>query len=619
MSRHRAFRNNQKYYIDEYYDDLSSEQDSSGSTDLENYNTKVKATEGSSEARLEYALNVVQEVLGKELHSEEEIVKALEERNYDYELVIDLLLKRNEKDRKRVGSVSKGRKKQDPRSRVAGPTKTKETVKLSKETKETTEIRVVKEGTKKEKPTDGLLANFSGLRIGGSFSKKEVGGDEKPSAPRISSKVATSLTSNDSVVNLIVIGHVDAGKSTLLGHLLQLVGAVEKSLVHKNARDSEKIGKSSFRYAWVLDATSEERSRGVTMDIAFCHFRTNSKLITVLDAPGHRDFVPKMISGATQADAALLVIDANYGEFETGFTAGGQTREHAILARSLGVSQLVVAVNKMDLVGYSEARYNEVVTCLRLYLNKLGYKDTALNFVPCGGFGGVNLVTLAEPALKSWYAGPTLLDAIDALKTPDKLVEKPLRLCAIDVYKTHSGAFIFGNVVTGRVAVGDEVLMLPGAALAKIKAITVRNEEKMWALAGDSLQFSCQGIELDHFRKGSFFCDKQALMAPARKLLARVYVFKLEIPIIKGTSVIFYFYKNEETGYITRLIETSNKSSGSSVRKNPRSLSSDSSALIEITLSCTLYFDLSVKSLSRFTLRTRGKTIAAGLVTEIIA
>ncbi|KAJ3616646.1 hypothetical protein Zmor_011752 [Zophobas morio] len=416
---------------------------------------------------------------------------------------------------------------------------------------------------------------------------------------------------------LYVTGHVDAGKSTLLGHLLQLVGAVEKSLVHKNARDSEKIGKSSFRYAWVLDATSEERSRGVTMDIAFCHFRTNSKLITVLDAPGHRDFVPKMISGATQADAALLVIDANYGEFETGFTAGGQTREHAILARSLGVSQLVVAVNKMDLVGYSEARYNEVVTCLRLYLNKLGYKDTALNFVPCGGFGGVNLVTLAEPALKSWYAGPTLLDAIDALKTPDKLVEKPLRLCAIDVYKTHSGAFIFGNVVTGRVAVGDEVLMLPGAALAKIKgtaglfwhrvphfyrglfsAITVRNEEKMFIItgygrvtiwlipsAGDSLQFSCQGIELDHFRKGSFFCDKQALMAPARKLLARVYVFKLEIPIIKGTSVIFYFYKNEETGYITRLIETSNKSSGSSVRKNPRSLSSDSSALIEITLS----------------------------------
>ncbi|KAJ9586085.1 hypothetical protein L9F63_020282, partial [Diploptera punctata] len=206
-------------------------------------------------------------------------------------------------------------------------------------------------------------------------------------------------------LHMVVIGHVDAGKSTLMGHLLFSMGQVNKKTMHKYEQESKKLGKQSFVYAWILDETGEERSRGITMDVGQSKFETASKVVTLLDAPGHKDFIPNMITGATQADVALLVVDATRGEFETGFESGGQTREHALLVRSLGVSQLGVVVNKLDTVGWSQERFEEIV-------GKLAPR---------------------EDMLIQWYKGPCLLDVIDKFKSPERPITKPFRLSVNDI------------------------------------------------------------------------------------------------------------------------------------------------------------------------------------------
>lgn len=236
-------------------------------------------------------------------------------------------------------------------------------------------------------------------------------------------------------IHMVVIGHVDAGKSTLMGHLLYDMGCVSQRNMHKYEQESKKVGKHSFMYAWVLDETGEERERGITMDVGCSRFETDSKQVihlllfieiqikklkfqvVLLDAPGHKDFIPNMISGANQADVALLVVDATRGEFETGFEQGGQTREHALLVRSLGVNQLCVVVNKLDTVQWSKDRFDEIVQKLRIFLKQAGFKESDLNYIPCSGLTGENLVKPpTDPQLTEWYKGPTLLNIIGKTK-----------------------------------------------------------------------------------------------------------------------------------------------------------------------------------------------------------
>ncbi|KAF9560847.1 HBS1-like protein, partial [Lunasporangiospora selenospora] len=244
-------------------------------------------------------------------------------------------------------------------------------------------------------------------------------------------------------LNLVVIGHVDAGKSTLMGHLLYLQGEVTEKVIRKHERDAQRIGKGSFAFAWVLDETGEERERGITMDVGVTKFETDHRRFTLLDAPGHRDFIPNMISGTAQADVAILVIDATTGEFEAGFLANGQTKEHALLARSLGVQQLVIAINKLDVVGWSEARFLEISEKLQEFLVKEAhFREQNLTFIPCSGFTGENLVRRSKKgsicngsAVSSatvdatvarvleefeWYKGPTLIQTIDQLEAPPR-------------------------------------------------------------------------------------------------------------------------------------------------------------------------------------------------------
>lgn len=213
-------------------------------------------------------------------------------------------------------------------------------------------------------------------------------------------------------LNLVIVGHVDAGKSTIMGHLLNLMGEVSKKNMHKNEMEAKKAGKASFMYAWVLDETDEERDRGITIDIGQYRFETPKHMVTILDAPGHRDFIPNMITGATKADVALLVIDATNGEFETGFESGGQTQEHSLLLRSLGISQLIVVVNKLDNVKFSRERYEEIESKLKRFVKMAGFKENNVFFIPCSGLTGDNLVQKSSNGAFAWYDGKTLIEAI---------------------------------------------------------------------------------------------------------------------------------------------------------------------------------------------------------------
>eukprot|EP00499_Haloplacidia_sp_CaronLabIsolate_P001296 CAMPEP_0196799166 /NCGR_PEP_ID=MMETSP1104-20130614/39504_1 /TAXON_ID=33652 /ORGANISM="Cafeteria sp., Strain Caron Lab Isolate" /LENGTH=515 /DNA_ID=CAMNT_0042169575 /DNA_START=1 /DNA_END=1545 /DNA_ORIENTATION=- len=239
-------------------------------------------------------------------------------------------------------------------------------------------------------------------------------------------------------LNLVVVGHVDAGKSTLMGHLLLKLGQVSDRAMHKFQKEAREAGKASFAFAWVLDEHAEERSRGVTIDVAVNEFETERRAVTLLDAPGHRDFIPNMITGAAQADAAVLVVPATTNEFETAFQEGGQTREHAVLVRSLGVAQMVVAVNKMDTVDWSRARFEEIVAQVGPFLHSCGFRPDRLSFVPVSGLTGDNLASRGPAALSAWHSGACLAEAIDTFQPAVRPVRKPLRAVVSDVFRSSS-------------------------------------------------------------------------------------------------------------------------------------------------------------------------------------
>ncbi|ETE67763.1 HBS1-like protein, partial [Ophiophagus hannah] len=277
------------------------------------------------------------------------------------------------------------------------------------------------------------------------------------------------------LLNLVVIGHVDAGKSTLMGHLLYLLGNVNKRTMHKYEQESKKAGKASFAYAWVLDETGEERERGVTMDVGMTKFETKTKIITLMDAPGHKDFIPNMITGAAQADVAVLVVDASRGEFEAGFETGGQTREHGLLVRSLGVTQLAVAVNKMDQVNWQQERFQEIVNKLGQFLKQAGFKESDVAYIPTSGLGGENLVTKSQTSeLAKWYTGKCLLEQIDQ----------------------GSGFCVTGKIEAGYVQVGERLLVMPPNETCTVKGIALHEQPVDWAAAGDHISLTLTGMDI---------------------------------------------------------------------------------------------------------------------------
>ncbi|XP_066274741.1 HBS1-like protein isoform X3 [Branchiostoma lanceolatum] len=436
--------------------------------------------------------------------------------------------------------------------------------------------------------------------------------------------VAAELSKRDEgkeVINMVIIGHVDAGKSTLMGHLLYRLGHVNKKTMHKYEVESQKAGKASFAYAWVLDETGEERVRGITMDVGLTKFETDHKVVTLLDAPGHRDFIPNMITGAAQADVAILVVDASTGEFEAGFEAGGQTREHAMLVRSLGVTQLAVAVNKLDTVGWSENRYQEIVKKLGHFLKQAGFKDSDVVYIPVSGLQGENLIKPAsEPPLTTWYKGPCLLQQIDSFKSPPRPVDKPFRFCVSDVFKgMGSGFSVAGRMVAGSIQNGTRVMVMPSGETATVKGIAMHDFPMNWACAGDHATLTITGTDIMKVSVGSVLCDLANPIQAASRIKARVIIFNIDVPITKGFPVVFHYQTLSEPANIRKLISLLHKSTGEVTRNKPRCLSKGNNAVIEVELNRPVCLELykDNKDLGRFMLRYGSATIAAGVVTEI--
>ncbi|XP_047523225.1 protein HBS1 [Pieris napi] len=452
--------------------------------------------------------------------------------------------------------------------------------------------------------------------------------DESKSTPKVKEnkidptiKYSNERGSDKEHLYIVVIGHVDAGKSTLMGHLLCELGVVSQRTLHKYEQESKKIGKQSFMYAWVLDETGEERVRGITMDVGKAQFETKTKKVIILDAPGHADFIPNMITGAGQADVALLVVDATRGEFESGFELGGQTREHALLVRSLGVSQLAVAVNKLDTTNWSQERFNVIVKKLKLFLKQAGFKDSDVTFVPCSGLTGDNLVKPSNEAeLLNWYTGPTLLDVIDKFNVPERPVSKPMRMSINDVYKgTGSGFCVAGRIENGIVNKGDKVLVCPSKEMAEVRNIAINELSTNIAFAGDQVAITLSGVEMQNVSIGYILSDSVNQVPVTSRFEARLVVFNVKVPITMGYPVLLHHQSLIESAHIRKLKALLNKSTGEMIKKKPRCLGNNSVAVVDIEVCRPICIERykDVKELGRVMLRVSGVTIAAGLVTEI--
>ncbi|XP_076046207.1 translation elongation factor EF-1alpha (GTPase) HBS1 isoform X2 [Oratosquilla oratoria] len=466
-----------------------------------------------------------------------------------------------------------------------------------------------------------------------SRSSTPVRGDSAPSASKtparlrdkevdIEAKYKEERGDSKELINMVVVGHVDAGKSTLMGHLLYLQGNVAQRTMHKYEKESKKLGKQSFMYAWVLDDTDEERSRGVTVDIAQRVFETESKRVTLLDAPGHKDFIPNMITGAARADVAILVVDATTGAFEAGFDSGGQTREHAILIRSLGVSQIAVVINKLDTTEWSQSRFKDICSSLKNFLKSVGFREGDVMYIPCSGLTGENLVKKSSvEELNSWYKGPTLIEAIDKMKVPERNVTKPSRLCASDVYKGQGANMcVAGRLETGYVQNGDRLFLLPQGEVLTVKGVQVEGAGVGCAFAGDHVSLTVSGCDPGVLHIGDFLCDPTNPIPLVTRVQARVVIFSVAVPLIKGSQVDFHYQAVTEPAKIHKLVSQLHKTTGQVIKSKPRALVKNTSALIELKFSRPMCLELyrDVKELGRFMLRMGGSTIAAGLVTQIL-
>ncbi|KAF2275483.1 uncharacterized protein EI97DRAFT_502040 [Westerdykella ornata] len=408
------------------------------------------------------------------------------------------------------------------------------------------------------------------------------------------------------MANFVVVGHVDHGKSTLMGRLLYDLKVVDQRSIDKLRKEAETIGKSSFALAWVMDQTSEERNRGVTVDIATNYFETEKTRFTILDAPGHKDFIPNMIAGASQADFAVLVIDASTNSFESGLR--GQTKEHALLVRSLGVQRLVVAVNKMDTVSWSQERFEEIKQQMSAFLTTANFAKKSITFVPCAGLTGDNVTHKVEDSNARWYTGETLVEALDASEPGKRHIEKPFRLTISDVFRggITNPISISGRIDSGSVQVGDPILALPANEKAVVKVIEVENAPVDWAVAGQIATLHLADIDPVHLRTGDIMCDPKDPVKLTKSFTCKILAFEHVLP---ATMDVFRGRLQAE-GKISKLVALLDKTSGEIVKNKPRVVKPGEVARVVVDLEKELPLEIGI----RVVFREGGNTVAAGLL-----
>jgi elongation factor 1-alpha len=422
-------------------------------------------------------------------------------------------------------------------------------------------------------------------------------------------------------LNIVVVGHVDHGKSTAMGHFLVDVGAISERKIEEYAKESEKTGSGdTFKFAWVLDRLKDERERGVTIDIAFQKFETKKHFFTLIDAPGHRDFVKNMITGASEADAGVLVISAKKGETEVGLGPGGQSREHAFLMRTLGVNQLVVFLSKFDdqLVNYNQDRYDELKPEAEKLIKQVGYDASKIAIVPGSGWLGDNLVKRSDKM--PWYKGPTLYEALDNLVQPEKPTNKPLRIPVQDVYTiTGVGTVPVGRVETGKFKVGEKVIIAPSMIVAEVKSIETHHAAITEAEPGDNIGFNLRGISKQDIRRGDVIGPSDNPPTVVKEFIAQIFVIFHPTAIAPGYTPVLHAHTTQVAAQVTEIISKLDPRSGEPVEEKPKSIKVGDAAIVRIQplrpLCVETFKDF--PELGRFALRDMGTTIAAGVIKEV--
>jgi len=434
-------------------------------------------------------------------------------------------------------------------------------------------------------------------------------------------------------INIVVIGHVDSGKSTTTGHLIYKCGGIDKRTIEKFEKEAQEMGKGSFKYAWVLDKLKAERERGITIDIALWKFETPNYYVTIIDAPGHRDFIKNMITGTSQADCAVLVVAAGVGEFEAGISKNGQTREHALLAFTLGVKQLIVAVNKMDSTEppYSQARFEEIKKEVSTYIKKIGYNQASVAFVPISGWHGDNMLEKSEKM--GWFSGwdkelggkktqgHTLLQALDTINPPTRPVEKPLRLPLQDVYKIGGiGTVPVGRVETGEIKAGMVVTFAPVNVTTEVKSVEMHHQQMEKAIPGDNVGFNVKNVSVKEVRRGNVASDSKN--DPAKEtdeFQAQVIILNHPGEIRAGYSPVIDCHTAHIACKFVKLLKKIDRRSGKALEENPEKVKSGDSALVDMKPQkpmCVESFS-EYPPLGRFAVRDMRQTVAVGVIKAV--
>ena len=418
-------------------------------------------------------------------------------------------------------------------------------------------------------------------------------------------------------------GHVDHGKSTLMGRLLHDLQLISSRALDKMRKEATAIGKSSFALAWAMDQRADERERGVTVDVSTNYFETDKTRFTILDAPGHQDFIPNMIAGTSQADFAVLVIDASTNAFEAGLR--GQTKEHALLARSMGIPRVVVAINKMDAAGWSEDRFNEIQQQISAFLTTAGFRRENLAFVPCSGLTGENVTHPMSRDKAPWYHGKNLVTALEASEPSQRRLREPLRFSVSNVVPSSSFVSVSGRVNAGSFQLGDQVLTMPAGETANVKTIESEGVSAPdYAVAGQIVTITLARIDPINLRAGDVLCD------PSRSPLRNVNDFVVKAlafePLMQSSTVDVLQGRLAADGRITELIELVGKDGGMSgdgqakdgkrkTKNKPRFVKPGQVARMRVTLN--LEKGIPLEAPDRIVLRADGVTVAAGMLENV--
>ncbi|MBI5398047.1 translation elongation factor EF-1 subunit alpha [Candidatus Woesearchaeota archaeon] len=419
-------------------------------------------------------------------------------------------------------------------------------------------------------------------------------------------------------MNLVFIGHVDHGKSTTVGRLLYDSGNVDEQTLRKLKEKAQELGKAGFEFAFVMDNLKEERERGVTIDLSHKKFETTKFSFTIIDAPGHKDFIKNMITGAAQADAGVIVVAANDGPM-------AQTKEHVFLSRTLGVNQLIVAINKMDIKGveFSEKRFNEVKEQMSALLKTVGFKPETMAFVPIASLVGENIIKKSEKM--PWYNGPCLLEAMNNLKEPEKPTHLPLRLPLQDVYNiTGIGVVPVGRVETGVMKVNDKVIIVPArdgkGVVGEVKTIEMHHEQISEAEPGDNVGFSVRGIGKKDVARGDVLGHLDKPPTVATEFTAQIVVLNHPSVITIGYTPVFHIHTAQVACQITQIVKKLNPATGEVLQENPDFIKNGDAAIVKIkpTQPLCLETQKEIPQMARFAIRDSGATVAAGMCVDLV-